>query len=250
MIQGIFYLEAQGNREDVVKGSLANLVKKLKQEEKVRVERESLDEVVKEGEMFSTTAEVEVEFEDLTTYLLNAIRYGPSAIEVSGPQKLVVSAQEFLDALGEVIKLAKTFYARYNISFKFGKRDTKVGLGEEEMEGLLDQGAIRAKILVESKGKYRKGAVNAFVGAVSGDVFVNKAKTKSLEKGDGFKGLVGIEAFMYEPRTLVEIAVKHTPVLIEILEPDEIELSMLDLQDIGVDLAGIFFEASHILIAK
>ncbi|MEE8168801.1 MAG: hypothetical protein V3T58_08035 [Candidatus Hydrothermarchaeales archaeon] len=250
MIEGIFHLEAQSNREDVARTSLENLVNKLKQEDKTEVTREDLDEVIETDGMFSATGEVEAKFEDLTTYLLAAIKYGPSAIEIQEPAKIVLSAKEFLIALGEIIKLAKNFYTKYQVSFKFGKVKGKVGLDEEAIDGLLDQGAIRAKIIVESKGKSRREVINAFAGAVKGDVFVNKAKTKQMEKGDGFEGLVGIDAFMYEPKTLVDIAVKHTPVLVEIVEPEEIELSMLDLQDIGVDLASIFFEASHIVLAR
>jgi hypothetical protein len=81
--------------------------------------------------------------------------------------------------------------------------------------------------------------------AISEDVFISKLKSKKVESETPFSGLIGIEAFMYEARTLVDIAIKHTPVLIEILEPEEIRLSMLNLQDIGVDLAGVFFDLAH-----
>ena len=46
------------------------------------------------------------------------------------------------------------------------------------------------------------------------------------------------------------MAVKHRPVLVELIDPGEIELNMLEIQDIGVDLAGVFFEAAHKLRLK
>ncbi|MFQ5815792.1 MAG: hypothetical protein ACE5G7_04770, partial [Candidatus Hydrothermarchaeaceae archaeon] len=207
-------------------------------------------DLIEEKGMFSSTVEVDVEFEDFNTYLMNAIKYGPSAIEILEPESLLLTAKEFLDAVGEVVKMTKLFFTRYNMSFKFEKGKVEIGLTDEVMEGLLDQGAIRAKIVVESKGKSRRGVINSFVGAVSGDIFVNKVKTKKMEGGKGFDGLVAVEAFIYEAKTLVDIAVKHTPILIEIIEPEEIELSMLDLQDIGVDLASVFFEAAHKIAIK
>ncbi len=250
MIETTFFLEAQSNSRGAVEQALKNLMKGLKGEKGARVTRESVDEVRREGEFYSATGEMDVEFGDLTAYFLSAIKYGPSAIEVRGPDKLIVSAQDFLKAIGEVIALAKTFYERYSIGFKFTEKGGPIGLEEEEIEGLRDQGALRVKIVAESKEKSSKAAKDSLVGAISGDAFVNKAKTKKMTKEKGFDGLVGIEAYMYEPKALLDIAVKHTPVLIEILEPEEIELSMLDLQDMGVDLAAVFFEASHMALYK
>ncbi len=248
MIEATFFLEAQGNSKGAVEQALRNLMAGLKKERGARVSRESVHDTEKDGDRYSVVGEADANFEDLTSYLLAAIKYGPSAIEVRGPDRLIVSAQDFLKALGEVIAVAKTFYARYGIGFKFSEKGGEIGLDEEEIEGLRDQGALRVKIVVEAKDKSSRAARNALVGALSGDAFVNKTKTKKMTKEKGFDGLVGIEAYLYEPKALLDIAVKHTPVLIEILEPEEIELSMLDLQDMGVDLAAVFFEASHMVL--
>lgn len=245
MIRGVFYIESQSNRADVVKVALERLIGNFKKEDKTKVLKSELTELREENGMFSVTGEVEVEFDDFRTYLVDAIKYGPSAIEIFEPESLVLTVKEFLDAVGEIIRMTKIFFDRHNMSFQFEKGKVKIGLSEEEIEGMMEQGAIRAKIVVESKGKSSREVVTSFVGAVSGDIFVNKTKTKKMAKGEGFDGLVGIEAFIYEPKTLMNIAVKHMPVLIEILAPEEIELSMLDLQDMGVDLASVFFEASH-----
>jgi hypothetical protein len=253
MIKGVFYIEAQGNSEGAVQNSLRELVRRLGRERGVKVEGESFDEVTMEDKLYSSVVEVELAFQDFSTYLLAAIKYGPSAIEITGPTKLYLGRKEFLEALGEVIEITKAFFEKHDIGYKFSvqkKSREKVGLSEEEIEGLLDQGALRTKIIVESKGKSRQNVVKDFVNIVSEDIFVNKVKTRQMVRGRGFDGLVGIEAFMYEPKTLFDLAVKHRPVLVELIEPGEIELDMLDIQDIGVDLAGVFFEAAHKLELK
>ncbi len=251
MIKGVFYLEARGNHRGVVEGSLKALVESLKKEEKLKVRKTKFEDVVQDSAGFSAAVEVELEFEGFLNYIMTAMKYCPSAIEILAPENLLLSANEFLEAIGEMIKFAKLFYETYNVGFKFsakGKGASGIGLSEDEIAALLEQNAIHAKIIVESRGRSKKKVLDDFVNAVSDDVFVNKAKAKEIKHGEDFEGVVGIEAFMYEPKTLVDIAVRFAPVLIEILEPPQIRLSMLEIQDIGVDLAGIFFEASHKLV--
>lgn len=253
MIRGFFSIEAQGNSAAAVQNSLTDLVKQIRREKGVEIQQESFDEVIREEELYSCVVEAELVFKDFLTYLLTSIKYGPSAIEIVEPKKLVLDRKEFLGAVGRVIEITRDFFEKHDIRYRFPvQKDIKdeVGFSEDQIEGFLEQGALRAKIVVESKGKSRQSVVREFVNIVSEDVFVNKVKTKPLEKGGGFNGLVGIEAFMYEPKALFELAVKHRPVLVELLEPEEVELDTLEIQDIGVDLAGVFFEASHKLQLK
>ena len=134
------------------------------------------------------------------------------------------------------------------INFQFSTEENvqeDIGLSEAEIEDLIDLGALRVKIIVEGEGSTRQKVMKDFVNIVKDDILVNKIKTKEMIKGQEFNGLVGIEAFIYEPKTLFDIAVKHRPILIELLEPDSIQIDILQLQDIGLDLAGTFFEAAH-----
>ncbi|MDP6612987.1 MAG: hypothetical protein QF673_03090 [Candidatus Hydrothermarchaeota archaeon] len=253
MIRGVFYIEAQGNSDGAVQNSLQELVRRLGREKGVKVEGESFDEVTLEDKLYSSVVEVDLAFPNFSTYLLVAIKYGPSAIEIAEPKKLLLDRKEFLEALGKVIEITKALFEKHNIGYKFliqKNAREEVGLSEEEIEELLEQGALRTKIIVESKGKTRQRVVRDFVNIVSEDIFVNKVKTRQMMRGQGFDGLVGIEAFMHEPKTLFDLAVKHRPVLVELIDPGEIELNMLEIQDIGVDLAGVFFEAAHKLRLK
>jgi hypothetical protein len=249
MIKGIFYIEAQGNSRRLVENSLKTMAKKLRGEENITVKKESFGEVIREGGVYSSTLEVELEFRDFLTYVMAAIQYGPSAIEVLEPEKIRLSAKELLEVLGEVIRVSRSVYEKFKVYFKFPQdEELEVGLTEEEIEELLADGAIRAKIVVEARGRTRNEAKKQILRAMAGaDVFINKIKSKKVESERPFSGVVGLDAFMYGASTLFDIAVRHTPVLVEIIEPEEIELSMLEIQDIGVDLAGVFFELAFAL---
>ncbi len=249
MIEGTFFIEAQGNNKELVENSLRDLIENLKNEPTVVVKREFFDRVIKDGENFSAMVEVDLEMDDLGTYIDTAIKYGPSAIQISGPNELTVSSQEFLNIIGRIIEITKTLYERTGACFKFTKSKDRphIGLDEEDIEVLLEDGAIRVKIVVEVNTTSRKKAVSDFLNAVHENIYINKVKTrrlKEVENGKGFTGIIGLDALIPDIRTLVDIAIKHTPVLIEIIEPENIKMTMLDLQDIGLDIAGVFFEMS------
>ncbi len=235
MIRAVFYIEAQSNNKLAVQRSLENMIKKLEEEEGVKVENEFVDKIIEEEGMYSSVAELTLSFSSLDAYLKTAIKYGPSAIEILEPKKMVVHAKDFLLMTGELIKIARVFFTKYNITFSYPRKleEIEIGMDEDEIEDLLSQGAIRAKVIVESRGLSR----DEFVNVISNYAYINKVITKD--------DLIGVEVVIEEPKDLIEIAVRFTPVYLEILEPEEIKLSTLDLQDMGVDLAGIFFEISQ-----
>jgi len=235
MIRVIFYIEAQGNNKEIVRKSLETLVDKLREEEGVTIEREAFDKVIENEGLFSSVVELTLNFNAFSTYLKTTIKYGPSAIEILEPDKIEMSAKDFLLSIGEIIAISRKFFSKYQITFTYPRKqeEVSIGLDEDEIDDLIEQGAIRAKIVAESRGLSKED----FLSILSDYALINKVKTKD--------GLIGVDAIIEEPNSFLEIAVRFTPVLIEILEPEEIKLTTLDLQDMGVDLAGIFFEASQ-----
>jgi hypothetical protein len=223
------------------------LVERLKEDKSVEVIKESFEKITRENRIFSSVLIVELKFYDFSSYVRAAICYSPSAIEITAPKKLTLDRKEFLSAIGEIIRVSRDFYEKYDITFKFPETQIEAGLTQNEIEELQEKGAIRAKIVVEGKGKTRKEAVKKFLRSVGEDLFINKIKSKKVESELPFKGVIGIEAFVPDAKTLVDIALKHTPVLVEIIGPEEIELSMLDIQDIGLELSSVFFELAYAL---
>jgi len=247
MIQATFYLESQGNKREAVKRALEQLVERMRSQEGVEVRRAVYGDVISEAGVHSMTAEVEASFTDLRSYLLSALMFGPSAITVEAPASMKVGREEFLKVVGEIAAITRKALEKHGAYFTFPEpsEEVKVGLEEDEIEGLLDQGAIRAKIVVEKEGDEEE-AKRRFISAIEKEVFVHKVRGKRVED----KSLIAIHAFLYEPKTLLEIAIKHNPVLIEILEPREIELPMLELQDMGVELAASYFELAHLALRR
>lgn len=249
MIESMFFIEAQGNHKNVVKNSLKKLLERLKKEEGITVKHESLGELIEEEGMFSSVLEVNLEFSGFSSFLRASIFYTPSAVEMMEPSELLLHRDEFLEGIAEIIKTAKSVFSGLNMRFNIeGGKRKEVGLEVEEIEDLIEEGAIRAKIVLERKAKTRSGAISEVLRTLDSTVYVNAIKTRKVKSTEPFDGVIGIDAVILDPVAFADLAIKHTPVLIEIKEPDEIMLTMLDLQDICLNLASTFFEISYKLI--
>lgn len=245
MIEAVFYIETQGNNKDAVQKTQDELLSKMKEDKGLEVIKASSGNVLEEHGTYSVTSESEAEFKDFKTYVRSCVMYGPSAITVEAPSKITLTSKEFLTSIAEVQALIMRAMDRYDVKFNAPEiiKDVKVGLDEEEIEGLLDQGALRAKIVVE-RPEEEEAAKKTFLSAIESEVFVDKVKTSTLED----RSLVAVNGFMYEARTLFDIAMTHQPVLIELIEPEVVELSLYHIQDIGVELAATFFELAHLAV--
>lgn len=246
MIEAMFLIESQGNHKDIVKNSLKKLLERLKKEEGVTVKNESLGEIIEEDGMFSTVLEVDLEFDGFLSFLKASIYYTPSAVEMNEPPELMLYKDEFLEGIAETVKTAKDVFSGLNARYAIeGGKKKEVGLTQEDIEDMIEEGAIRAKIVLEKSGKSRSGAISEVLKALDDSVYVNAIKTKKVKSEKPFNGVIGLDAVILDPPAFVDLAVKHMPVLIEIKEPDEIMLTMLDLQDICLNLASTFFELSY-----
>ena len=246
MIQARFFIEVQGNHKDAVKNSLKKLSEKLKKEDGITAKKESLGEVIEEDEMFSSVLEVELEFDRFLSFVKTSMFYTPSAVEMIEPPELLLPQNEFLEGIAEIISTASTVFSKLDAGFKFeGGKKGAVGLAQEEIEELLDEGAIWAKIVFEKKGKTRRGARSEVLRTLGDRVYINAIKSKKVKSEKPFDGVIGVDALVSDPVEFADLAVKHTPILVEIKEPEEITLTMLDLQDICLNLASTFFELSY-----
>lgn len=247
MIEALFFIEAQGNHKEVVKNSLKKLSDRLKKEEGVNVKSESLGEATEEDGMFSSVLDVDIKFDNFLSFLKASIFYTPSAVEMMEPAELMLSREEFLEGIAETIRISKNVFSGLNMSFKTEGLEKKkeVGLDVGEIEELIEEGGIRAKIVFEKKAKTRSGAISEVLRTLDDSVYVNTVKTKKVKSVKPFDGVVGIDAIISDPVAFAELAVMYTPLLVEIKEPDEIMITMLDLQDICLNLASTFFELSY-----
>ncbi len=106
-IQAIMILEILGKPADYVLGSLNELVGKLGEEKGVKILNKQLHEPlpVKESkELFTTFAELEIEFDTIEMYLAVLFAYMPAHVEVVRPDNLALSAAYFNDLGNKIIQ--------------------------------------------------------------------------------------------------------------------------------------------------
>jgi hypothetical protein len=262
MIEAIFYIESQGRDEKIVKASLDNLVKSVEKEKGVKVKNKVVEEVAKDGDNFTSNVELELEFDGLQEYLVAAMRFAPYAIILSAPNKLSMTPDEFVKVIANITAFTKMVFKKHGIRSilsgqakkptedeekdlldKFASEEGK--LTEEEIEALLDQNVLRIKMVVQVEGDEDRALKN-LLRSLGPDVFVHKMKASKFED----QTLAAFHAFMYEPKTLVELSIKLVPVLIEMIEPETVKLSMLEMQDMGIELAATYFELAHMAFTK
>ncbi|NOZ58459.1 MAG: hypothetical protein GXO66_02615 [Euryarchaeota archaeon] len=246
MIRAEFMIESQSNSREAAVAALRELEEKLRAEQGVNVLRVEHGDALEQEGLYSCITQLELEFADLRSYLKAAIAYGPSAIYVLSPEKLVLSTKEFLLTLGEVIRVLREFYSRYRVGFELEPEErVRIGIDEYDAEELMKGGALHVKLVAEVSASSEEEAVRLFVGDIGDEAPVMKAKSTFNRESGAY--LVAVEAFPLDARALFSIAVRHVPVLVEVLEPEQVTLSIVDLQDMGLDLAGVFFEASQML---
>ena len=245
-INAIFHIESQGNVESIVKKALEKVVEDIKKEEGIEVKEVDFGDVVK-SEFCSLTAEINVYFRDLRVFLLSAAKFGPSAIEVFEPEEIEIDARDFLKIIGEIIVLTKKLKQKYGfyIAYPERKKKPEIGVDEDKAEELVEQGYIRAKVVVERNEKSENKAAKNFLNEIEHLAKINKYKTTTAEG----KSLVAAEIFV-ELLNLVNIILVHTPVLVEIVEPKKLKLKTLDIQDIALEIAGFYFDVAHVIRMK
>jgi|SRR3989344_927709 len=106
-IQAIMILEILGKPADYVSGSLNELVNRLGKEKGVKILNKQFHEPlsVKESkELFTTFAELEIEFETIEMYLAVLFAYMPAHVEVVSPENLALPAAYFNDLGNKIIQ--------------------------------------------------------------------------------------------------------------------------------------------------
>lgn len=253
MIKATFYIESQGPDKKVVKTSIENLTKSVKKEPGCTIIKAVTEDIVEEGGNYSTSLELDLEFDGLQEYLIAAMRFAPYAIIFDAPAKLSLTADEFVKTIANITAFTKLVFKKHGIRSIFSKASEgdqkdpadyageEGKLTEEEIEGYMDQGALRVKVVVQAEGD-EKEALKGLLSTLGYDVFVHKMKASKMDD----KTLVAFHAFMYEPKTLAELSIKLIPILIELVEPETVELTMLQMQDMGLELASTYFELAHL----
>lgn len=112
-------IEVVGFPQDYVNETLQNLLKKIQDDPEIKVTHKEVSTAIQAKEVFSTFAELDVEFKSVTHLIGFCYDYTPSSIEVSEPEHHSLSAFQLTGLLNDLLArlhqyemLLKTFQAR------------------------------------------------------------------------------------------------------------------------------------------
>lgn len=94
-IGATFFIESHGNDQDTVAEALKNtILKDLKGEGGVVLKEMKFHPVVEQEKLYAGFVEVNFAARDPQVFMYLSIRYGPSAVEVSSPDSIMLTAAE------------------------------------------------------------------------------------------------------------------------------------------------------------
>jgi len=110
-----------------------------------------------------------------------------------------------------------------------------------EIEKYLDEGRILGKIylMMQSNPKVIESALESTIEPMRNErnVILLDTKLYEISRGANFLGALEIELLTVDFRTFINIAMKHGPVRVDLIEPDEIFLSIDNIQNIVADVS-------------
>jgi len=259
MIEATFYLESQSNSKEALEISLKKLLDEVKSFKNVKITRELFHDILEdEDEMgrifFSCVLELDLKTE-FREYINLCMRLVPSTIEIiKGDVK--IKGKELLEIFGDVSSTVNKLCKKYNLSlYRIGESEgitqKKIGLEEEQIEDAIDHGGVLFKFVVEARAKDEKSVTEKTKELVNDTgALINKMLAKKVGEGEAWEGVVGMEALFFDIETLFEAVIKFSPVAMSVIEPEVIHLNMSEVQDIGIDVAGIIHQLTFDVITR
>ena len=259
MIEATFYLESQSNSKEALEISLKKLLEEVKGLSNLKITRELFHEILEdEDEMgrifFSSVLEVDIKTE-FREYITLCMRLVPSTIEIiKGDVK--IKGKELLEVFGDVSSTVNKLCKKYNLTlYRLGEgeglKQDEIGLDEEDIEDAIEQGGVLFKLVVEARAKNEKFAMEKTKELVNDTgALINKMIAKKVGEGEAWEGVVGMEALFFDIETLFDAVIKFSPVAMSVMEPEVVHLNMAELQNIGIDVAGIIQQLTFDVITK
>lgn len=236
MIEADFLIESMGNSSYAVERSLNKLVKDIEIDEEVELVEKDVGEVKKEEGSYTGIVELELQFSDMKSFIRGVIKYPPSAILLNSPAEITMSRDEFQQLLAFTGSIIKDLYSHYHVGFVFEDIEEEfTPIDEEEIDSILDHGAVRVGVLIENEDEDFNTLISRVIESINGDVEYIKAKEMELEAGR----VVAIDLLIEPPSSVFDMVLRHVPMVIKIVEPENITLSMLDIQDISTNVAEV-----------
>lgn len=188
-----------------------------------------VEEELDEGVMYSAVLELEIRT-DFRKFVRIAMIYSPTSIHVL-ESKVVLEKKEFLEILGDVSNIMRKLMKEFDLMLKVLPVTKKRKIDEEKEY-------IPLTIFCNVKGEEEKIREQAELIFADSRAYINKMKIREAEN-ESF--IIGIEGYFPDVESVFETTAKMTPIAFA-TEIEEIELSMRDVQVVGMNLSSFTSE--------
>ncbi|NJE84658.1 hypothetical protein E3E23_02210 [Thermococcus sp. CX2] len=249
-IEVIFYIEALGNDKKVLERALEETAKNLKDEKGVKIKYINVEDVLEneDEELLKYSGVIEAQLSgDLGNIVRLTLKYSPAVVEVLGPGKVEVESKTLMKILGEVSLFMGKLMQKFGGLAVYPKLDDlpepRIGYSREEIEELIvEDRNILYRFVIEVFGESEEAIKTTMAKALTIEgCRINKLAVQGQEEDGQFKGLLAAE-LLSSFESLMQLTAKYAPVAISVLEPEIIDVTANELQNILTDLAGFVNE--------
>jgi len=190
----------------------------------------NIEDVIEEEDIYSSVLEMEIRTNDLRKYVKMAMIYSPTSIHVL-EGNVLLEKKEFLEILGDVANITHKLMKDFEMMFKILPTKTKKVIDEEKEY-------IPLTIFCNVKGDEEKIKEQAELVFADSRAYINKMKIREADKDNL---ILAVEGNFPDAESIFETAAKMTPIAFA-TDIDEIELSMRDIQVVGMSLSSLTSE--------
>jgi len=244
-IEFVMYIEGLSSDKKALERTIEELVKSIRGEKDFEVESMKRDEIIETGEeplRYSSLIEIRGKG-SLEGIFKGVVRYSPAVMEILSPPKMEISAQRLANVLADVSLMMQSLMNQFGPLAAYpdlkNRPVARIGYSRDEVEDMiLNDRYILSRLVVEVAGASRGVIEEDLPKALELEgCAINKYTTKLEERNGKYFGLVAFE-LLSDFETLVQLVAKYAPVGLEIVEPEEIDITAGELQNALTDLSG------------
>ncbi|ACS89662.1 MULTISPECIES: hypothetical protein [Thermococcus] len=254
-----FYIEGLSNDKKALERAVEEIVKSLKNEDTLKVENIRAEEILEnpDDDMLKYSMMVEADLEGSFKDIVKAtMKYAPVVVEVISPAKMEMERKELMKILGEVSLFIGELMKNFGTLAVYPRLDElpepRIGYSREEIEDfIIDDREILYRFVVEVFGEDQKAIEDVLKKAFDYEgAKINKIVSKVQEEKNGKLRILAAAELISSFENLFQLTGKFAPVAISIMEPEMIDVSAPELQNVLTDLASFVYELIHRPIKK
>ncbi len=248
-IEVIFYIEALSNEKKLLERAIEATVESLKGEKSIEVKDIFVGEILEEDdeELLKYSGVIEARIAGAFREIaLAALRYSPAIVEVLKPGKIEITSQELMNIMGDVAVFMAHLMAKFGGLAVYPKLEEmpepKIGYSRDEIESMIvEDRQILYRFVAEIYDKDEESArINMAKALAYEGCKINKLTIQRAP--DAEKKLLLAAEVLSDFETLFQLMVKYVPVALSIMEPEIIDVTAGEIQNVLTDISGFVQE--------